>query len=192
MNTSSPFSAKELDQLLAQECISSDHPWSTRDESQIDSYLKTVSEEVSLATNTLSRIEWGHYGSGYASFVDAWFYRSTPAFDVPSPLRQGEEHVGLVVLLSRLSPYFVFMEGEKRWHAKGGSSYLPAFEGVDSLSSPGVLDLVAPVQKVLESRGLRRLSKKELSSPLHPDIQVPTILGDPPYVEFDALFHWED
>lgn len=186
------FSAKELNQLLAQECISSGHPWSTRDESQIDSYLKTVCEEISLATNTLSRIEWGHYGSGYASFVDAWFYRPTPAFDVPSPVRQGEEHVGLVVLLSRLSPYFVFMEGEKRWHAKGGSSYLPAFQSVDALSSPGVLDLVAPVQTILEDRGLRRLSKTELSSPLHPDLQVPTILGDPPYTEFDALFHWED
>jgi hypothetical protein len=186
------FSAKELDLLLAQECISFDHPWSTRDESQIDSYLKTICEEISLATNTLSRIEWGHYGSGYASFVDAWFYRPTPAFDVPSPVRRGEEHVGLVVLLSRLSPYFVFMEGEKRWHTKGGSSYLPAFEGVDSLFSPGVLDLVAPVQKVLEGRGLLRLSKGELSSLLPPGMQVPTILGDPPYIEFDALFHWED
>lgn len=192
MNTSSLFSAEELARLMAHESISSMHPWGTGDESKIDNYLKVVCEEICLATNTLSRIEWGHYGSGYASFVDAWFYRPTSAFDVPSPLHHGEEYVGLVILLSRLSPHCVFMEGEKCWHATGGSSYLPSFEHIDSLFSPGVLGLVTPVQEILESHGFRRLFKSELAGPLHSDLQVPTILGDPPYIEFDALFHWED
>lgn len=178
--------------MLAHECISSKHPWSTNDEAKVDSHLKTICEEVQAETGALSRIEWDHYGSGYASFVDAWFYKPTSEFAAKDPVRHGEEHVGLVVLLSRLTAAFVFLEGEKHWHSKGGSSYLPCFQGVDSLSSPGVIDLSAQAQSVLERHGLRRLSKLDLARPLPLDTPVPTILGDAPFFEFDALFHWED
>jgi len=192
MSNTSPFSAEDIDRLLAHESISSQEPWRTNDASEIDSYLKTICEQIETETGASSRIEWGHYGSGYASFVDAWFYQPTAEFAVKNPVHHGEEHVGLVVLLSRLSAHFVFMEGEKRWHAKGGSSYLPSFQGVDSLSSPGVIALSIKVQVILERRSLRRLFKNDLGAPLRLDLSVPTLLGDAPFVEFDALFHWED
>jgi len=144
------------------------------------------------ATGASSRIEWNHYGSGYASFIDAWFYKPTPEFSVPDPVPHGEEHFGLVVLLSRLSPYFVFMQGHKHWHGSGGSSYLPAFEAVDELSCSGVLSLAEQVQPLLEGHSLRRLLRADLSTPLLPGTFVPTILADEPHTEFDALFYWED
>jgi len=65
----------------------------------------------------------GHYG---ASFVDAWFYKTTSGFNAKQSIRHGEGRTG-VFLLSRLSPYFALTESEKRWHAHGGSSYLPEF-----------------------------------------------------------------
>jgi hypothetical protein len=144
------FTPGQLSQLLSQTSISSEQPWCTNDERSIDEYYRDVCEDLMRATGASSRIEWNHYGSGYASFIDAWFYKPTPEFSVPDPVPHGEEHFGLVVLLSRLSPYFVFMQSHKHWHGSGGSSYLPAFEAVDELSCSGVLSLAEQVQPLLE------------------------------------------
>jgi hypothetical protein len=165
----------------------------TNDVQLIEDHLKGACAAVTRATGSESRVEWGHYGSGYASFVDAWFYKTTPDFDVKQPIRHYEGHIGLVVLLSRLSPYFAFMESEKHWHAHGGSSsYLPAFAMLDKLETKGVSLLARQVQPVLESCGFVRALREQLCEPLPSGLQVPTILADGGFTQFDALFYWED
>lgn len=139
MNQPPLLSRGEIERLLSQQTRSELHPWVTNDERLIEAYLKGACAAVTRATRSEARVEWGHYGSGYASFVDAWLYKTTPDFNVKHPIRHGEGHIGLVVLLSRLSPYFVFMQGEKRWHASGGSSYLPEFDMLDKLEAKSVL-----------------------------------------------------
>lgn len=186
------LSPAQIEQLLAQQPITELHPWSTGDDQAVEAFLKWVWATVERLTRCRSKVEWGHYGSGYASFVDAWCYQATPEFNVKRPIGQGEEHTGLVVLFSRLSPYFVFMEGEKRWHAKGGSSYLPEFNMLDRLETPAVARLAQQVQPVLESHGLVRALRAQLEEPLGTGVQVPTNLTDRGYTQFDALFHWED
>jgi hypothetical protein len=89
----------------------------TNDERLIEAHLRDACDAVRTTTGTQSRIMAEHYGSGYASFVDAWFFKTTSDFNVKLQrpwdrlFRFGERHTGLVVLLSRLSPYFVLMEG---------------------------------------------------------------------------------
>ena len=192
MNEPQLLSDDEIRRLLIQQCISHEHPWAANDEQLIEGHLKAVCAAVERRTRSMSRIEWNHYGSGYASFVDAWFYRNTPDFNPKRPLRFGEEHTGLIVLLSRLSPYFVFMEGEKSWHAHGGSHYLPEYDMLDRLQSGAVKLLASQVQPILEEHGLVRASREQLSEPLSPNINVPTILSDRGLCQFDALFYWED
>ena len=63
---------------------------------------------------------------------------------------------------------------------------------VDRLDSPAVAALAERAQPVLERHGLARARRAELETPLPPDLSIPTILSDPPYAVFDALFHWED
>ncbi|KAA9001322.1 hypothetical protein FJU30_08890 [Affinibrenneria salicis] len=178
--------------LSSQQTLSDRYPWCSNDESTIDHYLKGLCAQIMRVTRTMSRIEWKHYGSGYASFVDAWFYQTTPQFNVRRPPRDGEAHTGLVVLLNRRAPYFVFMEGEKHWLARSASSYLPEFAMIDRLNTPAVLSLSQQVQLLLESGGLIRLSRQQLERPLPPDLHVPTLLTDRGFTYFDALFHWED
>ena len=192
MNQPPLLSRGEIERLLSQQTISELHPWVTNDERLIEAYLKGACAAVTRATRSEARVEWGHYGSGYASFVDAWLYKTTPDFNVKHPIRHGEGHTGLVVLLSRLSPYFVFMQGEKRWHASGGSSYLPEFDMLDKLEAKSVLLLARQVQPVLESYGLVRAVREQLSEPLPAGLWVPTILTDRGFTQFDALFYWED
>ena len=193
MNRSLPLlSTEEIERLLLGEPISTRRPWASNDDRLVEEHLRYVCDAVMSITKTEARIEWGHYGSGYASFVDAWFYRTTPEFNVVQPLGHGEEHTGLVVLLSRLSPYFAFMEGEKRWHEQGSSSYLPNFNMLDRLESEGVALLAEQVQSILEGHGLIRVYQEQVSESLPPSCHVPTILADNGFTQFDALFYWED
>jgi hypothetical protein len=182
----------EVERLLQGKSISDREPWAAECLGQVDDYLRRVCDEISESTGAASKVEWDHYGSGYASFVDAWFYKDTPDFDVREPMRHGHEHTGLVVLLSRLSPFVVFMEGERRWHGHGASSYLPALEAVDQLETPAVATLALQVELVLQRHGLVRAKKSRLDSALDPGLRVPTILTDGPFTQFDALFYWED
>jgi hypothetical protein len=192
MNQVPLLSRGEIERLLAQQAISERHPWVTNEERLIDAHLKGACAAMTRATRSESRVEWGHYGSGYASYVDAWLYKTTPDFNVKQPIHDAEGHIGLVVLLSRLSPYFVFMEGEKRWHASGGSSYLPEFGMLDNLEAESVSLLARQVQPVLESHGLVRALREQLSEPLPEGLRVSTILTDRGFTQFDALFYWED
>jgi hypothetical protein len=182
----------DIQRLLVAQPITDREPWASADEFTVEARLKEFCADVEQITGAKSRIEWDHYGSGYASFVDAWFYKDTTGFAVTAGIDRGEAHMGLVVLLSRLSPYFTFMEGFKHWHAKGGSSYLPGFDMVDRFETPAVTELAAQVQSVLESRGMARASREELEPGLPDGVSPPTIMSDPPFRFFDALYYWED
>lgn len=186
------LSDSDIALLLTGHSISSQHPWDSDDESTIDNYLKYITHDLQRRAAVEARIEWGHYGSGYASYVDAWFYRPTPDFDAGPAPRDGAAYTGLVVLFSRLAPWFVLMEGQKSWSAKGSSSYLPYFQQVDGLKTPAVVQLAAKVQALLEEHGLVRLRQAELDVPLSTTLRVPTVLADAGYTHFDAIFHWED
>lgn len=186
------FTDEEVQELLSNTSISSEHPWRTNDETKIDLFYKDICEEIASSTRTSSKIEWNHYGSGYASFIDAWFYRPSPEFAVENVARKGEAYAGLVVLLSRLSPHFCLMEGQKSWHGRGGTSYMPGLELVDSFTRPAIDSLAKQVGVLLEPHGLHRLKRSDLSSALRSDAIVPTILSNEPYTVFDAMFHWED
>lgn len=186
------LSRRDIESLLDQRPISDRHPWVTGDDQAVESHFKAVFAAISRSTRCLSRIEWDHYGSGYASFIDAWFYRPDASFDARHRCGYRDEHTGLVVLLSRLSPYVVFMEGEKHWDQHRGSSYMPEFDMVDRLTTPAVVALGQDVQRTLESFGMVRASKGALEEPLPPGIKVATNLANRGYTQFDALFHWED
>lgn len=186
------LSLPQIEALLSQRSISDLYPWNTENEEAVSGFYKMVCADICRATGVLSRNEWDHYGSGYASYIDAWFYKTSPEFNVEKPLCYGNEHKGLVVLLSRLSPFFVFMEAEKSWHTQGGSGYLPESEMIDRLPTKAIAALADQVQPILESYGLIRAPREALTQPLPPTLRVPTVLTDRAFLLFDALFYWED
>jgi len=176
--------------LVAAHQCTSKPPWSPRNDDAIEHELERVVKALAAELNVEFRAEFDHYGSGYASFVDAWLFRRDSSFRKSV----GADHfTGLVVLLSRLTPIYCFLEGEKTWASNGSaSSYLPAFEGVDALGTDAVATLSRQVEQWLEGQGYVRLRKPALDRLLPEGVAVPTILTDGPYREFDALFHWED
>jgi hypothetical protein len=178
----------DIESLLRQEPITDEWPWNTMDETTVHGSIKDIIAEIRRKNHLQEKTEFGHYGSGYASYVDCWLYRANDAFRFD----EGNCYWGLVVLFSTLSKYYVIGEGQKAWHTRGGSSYLPSFQFVDSICHPAVQKLTEGVCGVLAGRGLVRVSASEVSSPLAAEIKVPTILADRPWCQFDALYYWED
>ncbi|SDN31000.1 hypothetical protein SAMN05720382_104363 [Polaromonas sp. JS666] len=63
---------------------------------------------------------------------------------------------------------------------------------LDKIESKGASSLAEQVQAILERHGLVRVVREQLTEPLPPDLEVPTILADRGFTHFDALFYWED
>lgn len=141
-----------------------------------------------------SQCEWNHYGSGYASYIDAWFYRDTPEFRVTPSLGQKYEYIGLWILFHRLSPYYVMGQGWKSWDDANAiaSRYMPRMDEVDRIESNAVLSLSSEIQRQLSYHGLIRLNREDVAQPIPHDIAIETVLSDAKFHLFDALYHWMD
>ena len=186
------FNDAEVARLVQGQPVRLPLPFDPADDESIRRFYGNLVKQIERADGLRARVEWGHYGSGYASFIEAWFYPADGRASLPPHQAGDERHAGLVVLLSRLSRYFVLGQDEHSWSANGGSGGLPNFSTVDDLTHPALLPHVAPMTALLTAAGLRRLSRADLAAPLPPDVRVPTILSDQPFRQFDALFHWED
>jgi hypothetical protein len=149
----SPLTPSGIDQLLQGMPVTNEWPGNTNDEWTVERTFRRYLAEVCRTCQVRERTEWTHYGSGYASYIDRWLYRETDEF------HRGPRNwfSGLIVLFSRLSGYFVLGEGEKSWRSHGGSSYTPAFNNLDNIKTPAVVELVEPVCAVLKARGLVRV-----------------------------------
>ena len=182
------LSNAQIEKLITGKSISEEWPWSTNNEATVDNHIKDIIYEVRRKMRLLDKTEYGHYGSGYASYVDSWLYRNDEKFR----LGAGNNFVGMVVLFSRLSKFYVAGEGAKTWTSEESSSYLVNFDFVDKFQYSPTRNIANDVCSLLESRGLTRLFAHDLSEVLPGDINIPTILSEPPYRHFDALYYWED
>lgn len=161
---------------------------------ELESFYRGVVKRLVAETGTKDRTEWNHYGSGYASYVDGWIYYPDGRARVSG---EGEHHFGVVLLLSRLSSFYVVGQAEKGWHQDSGSSncassYLPDLNLVDSVAHPALFPLEQKIDQRLAEWGMWRLRKADLQPSISTRQVVPTILSGPPHTLFDALFYWED
>lgn len=179
--------------ILARLGVAGRAPWVPADEAAVERELRSVVQGLCAAAGADSRVEWDHYGAGYASYVDAWLYRADGPFRRPGPTAIWTSYTGLVVLVCRLGPAFCLMEGERSWTSGDTqASYLPSFELLDELRSDAVRELAGIAERFLVAAGYTRLRKADVSAFLPSDLELDTNLGDPPYREFDVLFHWYD
>jgi len=155
----------------------------------VENHVKDVIAQLRRKLNVKDKTKYDDYGSGYASFFDCWLYRETAEFRL-SPDR--EHYVGLVILFSRLSNHFVFLEGDKSWDKTSSGSYMPHFEMVDDLEHDEVRRIADQAIPILEHRGMNRLMSEQLSEILPDGMKPHTILAERVYRQFDALFYWED
>jgi len=171
-----------------------ERPFNAGKEATVVKFYQNLYKQVKRRTKTLCHVESDSYGSGYASFYDAWFYKKTPDFDAKfAP--DIESYEGLVVLVHKDLPYYVFMQGAKSWKVSdpaNRSSYMPSRKLVDNLTNDAVAELAVEVEKILTEKGLVRLRKESLDTPLDIEVEIPTVLTDDYVSYYDGLFYWED
>ncbi len=183
------FSHEEIIKLLRGDPIDPGLPFDSHKDKSVRAFYEPIILAAAKRFQLGTRIEWNHYGSGYASFIDAWFYRKDQGGRLSE---DADHHVGIWVLLSRTTRFFAMGQGEKSGHPRGGCSYLPCFDSMDDIEHPAISILADPIANHFTEAGLIRLRKESLSEPLDSSYKVPTILAGPPFRHFDALFHWED
>lgn len=191
------FSEQQLEALMDVRPICDRPPWSLSltDDREVVQFYRAIIETLNARLNLKCEVEHG-YGSGYASYIDAWFYPAQGG----SPVRRygdSECREGLVILFSTLSDYYAIGQGEKckNRSGSGGSGYLPDLAMIDKVTASHLLYLVPKIEKVLEQEFfLKRIGATPLSEPIpsHLRHHEATNLGDPPYRVFDALFYWYD
>jgi len=90
--------------LLERNPISDREPWSANDFRNVERFYRDIVKDCERRHPGLkSRNEFGSYGSGYASFFDAWFYIESAPFQGTSHKGRHKAHyVGVFVLFSIL------------------------------------------------------------------------------------------
>lgn len=155
-------------------------------------YYSRVCSDICDELGALSRNEFNSYGCGYASFLDAWFYRESAQFSVAAQSNEGSAFAGLFVLLNIHAPLYSLGEGQKAWHGSSASSYLPSADMVDKFQSEAVTTLSIEVERKLSERGMLRVTSAAAMQPISLDIEIETNLSDGRLRVFDALYHWMD
>ncbi|MGQ0467519.1 MAG: hypothetical protein ACT4QG_19650 [Sporichthyaceae bacterium] len=174
-------------------------PW-PEDYDWTDDFLRGVVDQLHARPSiVVAHSEFGHYGSGYASFVECVVTLRDGSARTPgtknSPWGPSLKTEGFTVLLSRLAPVAALAGPTMRFEANdgnGSSQDLPHASSAAEDFGPRWEVPVLEVRAVLESHGIVLLPLAVLCAPLPPALHVETNLGEPPYTVFDAWFHWMD
>lgn len=156
------------------------------------SFYPGLLRELKKKLGAKSKIDFDSHHQGFASYVDAWFYRDNDDFR-DRQLGGKNCFAGLAVTLWRFGPYYILGEYTKSWGARTGTSGLPSFEGIDRFPTPAVRELSTVAENKLAEGGLVRLHRSQLATPL-PEFYrgIPSNLRDGEPRLFDAIFFWND
>ncbi|TDE60317.1 hypothetical protein E1295_00265 [Nonomuraea mesophila] len=159
----------------------------------VEGFLRWVVADLDrMPQLSVHHAEFGHYGSGYASYVDVLITKRDGS---TRRSEGGWTHVeGLPLNLCRLAPLAALCR--PRVHSAGpggaGSSGLPVLSLVTDEAPPGWEQEYRQIRQVLDRHDITLLDSRTLGRRLEAGLVVDTILGDPPYTVFDAWFHWID
>ena len=174
-------------------------PFSSGKWKKSDEYLKQIVGRLKDIKSIQIEADFNHYGSGFSSYVHLYLSKrdkSDTKISQDGELRT-EETNGIMMYLCRMAPFSVY--GEGTWHKtfnkdkwqSGGSHYIEP-EDIGTTPESDWNNELIEIKNILNQYGITILTEKELDKKLEFEINIPTILSDPPYRVFDCLFYWED
>jgi hypothetical protein len=184
------LSDEQLKTVIAGNAVGDRQPYSEGDHEKIERHLANLVKKLQRSKRLQIEADFKNYGSGYASYVPVFCYKSKEA----STERRGASRIitGISLYLARLAPVAVWGP-ETNWRSRNGATggFLSARNVYER--PEGAWDLeFEEIFALLDIDGLSRPPREWLVRPLGFEAQIPTILADPPYRVFDALFYWED
>ncbi|MEK4424904.1 hypothetical protein [Solibacillus sp. FSL K6-1523] len=191
------FSNDELKVLIAGEMIGDIYPYSSRNEQEVDHYLKRLIAEVKREKIQVIE-EPAHFGSGYASYFEWCCYGDEHVTVNDDEHTRTVEIEGLAVAISRLAPVVLIGRMDRSdTFAKDGKSLSGGRSVFSQLSDlhiePAFIPLVQRLERLFMKYQYTILRKEDVSRLLPFQADIPTILREKrDYLIWDAIFYWED
>ncbi|WP_010098295.1 hypothetical protein [Ornithinibacillus scapharcae] len=186
------FSNQELQRIIAGDPIGVFYPYNLKEynHQEIDTYISKVVGSFGGIRNLLHEADFNSYGSGYASYVDVFCWKRD---GTSTQIDEYETTIdGIRVYINRLAPIAILGSDQVTKHRNGGSSGFIHSHTVNRLPPGDWTEQVESIKKVLDKFQYKIMDKSYLHQALPFQAKIPTILADPPYKIFDALFYWED
>jgi hypothetical protein len=179
-----------LRQIIAGHPVGEAWPYHGGSDGDVETYLEACVEDINTSERIIAGAHFNHYGSGYASFVDVFCYRT----DNSSTIEYGTvtEYRGITLYLCRLAPIAVYGKNTRTIGPRVSSASFLSAENVGTVPDHSWDGIIQDIQAKLINRGLSILDQLTARQPLSFDASISTNLSDPPYRVFDALFYWED
>jgi hypothetical protein len=113
------FTNEQLQMMINGQTVGTDYPYNTRDEKEIEKAIKNLFYNLRRSSLIDCDAEFGHYGSGYASFIDIFCFKRNEG-SVKSKKFYKKDFItsieveGIALYISRLAPVAVF-GNQHRW-----------------------------------------------------------------------------
>lgn len=174
-------------------------PFSSGKWERSDEYLKRIVEKLKGIESIQVEADFDHYGCGFSSYVHLYLSKrdkSDCQITHDEELRT-EKTNGLMMYLCRMAPFSVYAEGvwhktfnKDKWHS--GSSHFIDPGNIGSLPNLNWKTELIEIKNILNQYKITLLTREELDKKIEFEINIHTILSDPPYKVFDCLFYWVD
>lgn len=201
------FTNEQLQKMIAKEPVGDSYPYYTKDENQIEKYIKDLFYKFNRSKSIQCEAMFDHYGSGYASYVDFFFYKRDGSSVLSKKYIEKDsltsfEIDGLVLYISRLAPVAIFGKDIRSKAiletSKGKKEYFSGFSMLSQSQEvikevPGKWkDNFREIKLKLDEAGYMILDKTYLEQPLPFKAKIETFTHSNQYKLFDAIFYWMD
>jgi hypothetical protein len=184
------LSPENIRRMINSESVGDIWPYAGGTKLEIESHIKSVVATLKRIRGLAWEANFNHYGSGYASYVDAFARRR----DDHGVQRQNDvlKIMGLRLYISRVAPISCMGRAEVTDLGAGGGFNFLEPNDLDTLPDDSWFDYVRAIRQALVDSGYEIFAPGLAQRPLPFQAKIPTILSDSPHRFFDAAFFWED
>ncbi|MFH5778893.1 hypothetical protein [Heyndrickxia oleronia] len=195
------FSNEQLQNLIEGKIIGSKFPYDTKNEQEIEAHIRRLYYRINRIPNLVCEVEWDHFGSGYASFVEFFCYQKEDAVIVEEKYGRREiKTEGIIIDICRLAPVAIMGQDDRyktiriETNEIVGGAYGSLLGGTNQLKlSEKFRTIEEKLKQALKEFDYELLEAEKMNQPLSFKTKIPTIYRDPgEYSVIDAIFYWED
>ena len=165
-----------------------------------EEYIKQIVGRVKDNHKIVVESDFNNLGSGFASYILVKISKRDKSATIIS--KKGnvviEETKGIVLYISKLSPYWYYGAGNwsvshinGKWHSASEGFLRP--ESLESFNNDAWGQEMDIIKSIFEMYRYRLLTQEEVKQELWFEVEIPTLLSESLYYQvFDCFFFWED
>lgn len=193
------YTEEFLKDICKEKVVGDFYPFDTNNLDEVNSYIRKIVGRLRNISGIKVEADFDSYGSGFASYINVKISKKDRSDTkiITEGLKKTEWIKGITIYICSLAPFWYFGGNEwtisfekEKWIGGSGSFLRP--ESIDSYDKVFWEKEVEQIKHILGEFRYNLLTKQELEKELWFNVDIPTVLVDPPYQVFDCFFYWED